>query len=508
MFFQVDDQFQVNPKSLDLARMAMDGTLDGLAALGLWVMAGSTCQAKLTDGVVDLKDLISLTLSKDVAERLAGHLCEVGLWHGPGHDCERCPDVEEGHYLFHDWFDLRYDRAEAYKISVRKKKELKDRGIINAVWARDRVSMDATPGKGDVAKCRYCARIVKRADRRGPGRWELDHVDPNLAIGPENIVVSCLECNRRKGARTPEEAGMVLLPPPGAAMPRVSGDEPVEGIDSDLDLGNDGPTQASVGSEWTPEAVSAGVPRVSGDEPAGRLSDGVLPEVLASGKSSLSDSAEAGTIAGVPETVLATQGGESVTIPAKSPEPVVYEVFTKGSEQDKREKTGEKSNVATFGFTFDFCDTNGCECRETVYTLSPPAGGRVRGPAYGDGRVKAGLNNSGLTQGAGKVSAGSEKGLAGSRPGDGTGSGGVGASVPAVGHGVASGGSGRGVRRRKKRSRGRAGAVPEVVVPGRLGSPWRGWHGAPSDVTETVCDEHGQHWPCRFCQGGGDDAGS
>ena len=44
----------------------------------------------------------------------------------------------------------------------------------------------------------------------------LDHVDPALAIGATNIVVSCQRCNQTKGQRTPEAAEMVLLPAPGA----------------------------------------------------------------------------------------------------------------------------------------------------------------------------------------------------------------------------------------------------------------------------------------------------
>jgi len=45
----------------------------------------------------------------------------------------------------------------------------------------------------------------------------LDHVLPKSRGGPktwDNIVSSCHKCNEKKGARTPEEAGMKLLKEP------------------------------------------------------------------------------------------------------------------------------------------------------------------------------------------------------------------------------------------------------------------------------------------------------
>lgn len=57
--------------------------------------------------------------------------------------------------------------------------------------------------------CRYCGRA--------PSRFTLDHVDPKSRGGshdPANLVTACGSCNSRKGARTPEEAGMALLPIP------------------------------------------------------------------------------------------------------------------------------------------------------------------------------------------------------------------------------------------------------------------------------------------------------
>lgn len=59
--------------------------------------------------------------------------------------------------------------------------------------------------------CQYCGR------RYGSQRLSLDHVMPKSRGGPtnwENIVCCCLDCNVRKGGRTPHEAGMALMKVP------------------------------------------------------------------------------------------------------------------------------------------------------------------------------------------------------------------------------------------------------------------------------------------------------
>jgi 5-methylcytosine-specific restriction endonuclease McrA len=58
--------------------------------------------------------------------------------------------------------------------------------------------------------CQYCGRRFSRSE------LNLDHVVPRSQGGLsrwENVVCSCHTCNRRKGGRTPEQAGMKLLRP-------------------------------------------------------------------------------------------------------------------------------------------------------------------------------------------------------------------------------------------------------------------------------------------------------
>ena len=53
--------------------------------------------------------------------------------------------------------------------------------------------------------------LVREIDR---SELNLDHVIPRAQGGTstwENVVCSCLRCNRQKGGRSPDEAGMNLL---------------------------------------------------------------------------------------------------------------------------------------------------------------------------------------------------------------------------------------------------------------------------------------------------------
>ena len=61
--------------------------------------------------------------------------------------------------------------------------------------------------------CLYCG------ERFPLSRLTRDHVLPRTLGGRdrwENVATACLSCNRRKGARTPEQAGMRLLAVPYA----------------------------------------------------------------------------------------------------------------------------------------------------------------------------------------------------------------------------------------------------------------------------------------------------
>lgn len=63
----------------------------------------------------------------------------------------------------------------------------------------------------DADTCQYCGQQLPRAE------LNLDHVVPRAQGGRsswENVVCSCIQCNLRKGGRTPEQARMKLLKKP------------------------------------------------------------------------------------------------------------------------------------------------------------------------------------------------------------------------------------------------------------------------------------------------------
>ncbi len=63
----------------------------------------------------------------------------------------------------------------------------------------------------DGYRCQYCGQT------RAMSQLSLDHIVPRSLGGRttwENVVCSCLNCNSRKGGRTPTQAGMKLLSTP------------------------------------------------------------------------------------------------------------------------------------------------------------------------------------------------------------------------------------------------------------------------------------------------------
>jgi 5-methylcytosine-specific restriction endonuclease McrA len=73
----------------------------------------------------------------------------------------------------------------------------------------------------DDHRCQYCAQ------RFSPAQLTFDHVMPVARGGHkgwDNIVTCCIPCNRRKGNRTPEEAGLRLIRRPRRpeALPALS----------------------------------------------------------------------------------------------------------------------------------------------------------------------------------------------------------------------------------------------------------------------------------------------
>lgn len=221
-WLKIDDAFGAHPKIM----------LAGNEAVGLWVRCASWSSAHLTDGFVP-EAVVLMYGSKRLAQRLVdARLFEprsVGP-DGPG-------------YAVHDFLIYNPSRNEVESERARRN-ELRDPELVAAVKQRD----------GN--RCRYCAQVVKWTDRRGPTGGTLDHVVPGLAGGVDNVVVACRACNGAKKNRTPAEAGMILLPPPGEEPP-TAGARPAPKPSSDL-----GPTQVRLAAVPDPEADAPGTGRV------------------------------------------------------------------------------------------------------------------------------------------------------------------------------------------------------------------------------------------------------
>ena len=118
-YFPVDDNLHAHPK-VDIA---------GLAAMGLWTLAGSWSKQATTGGFIPAERVRKLGGTKV----LAGKLVTAGLW-----------DVTPGGYQFHDWdhqagnFDAetektRRDSERARARDRKREQRERDRGVTSPV---------------------------------------------------------------------------------------------------------------------------------------------------------------------------------------------------------------------------------------------------------------------------------------------------------------------------------------------------------------------------------------
>ena len=185
---KLDDGFADHPKVLNAGPTAA------------WLYIEGLCYAAryLTDGAILDSSLGGLgQLTRGRARKLADRLVEVGLWEKNG-----------AGYSIHDYLEYNPSRAQVLddrQIARRRTAMNNDPDLTKTVKARDK------------DKCRYCGKRVNWRDRRSPTGGTYDHVLPVSQGGAEdseNIVVACRKCNLIKGARTPEESGIQLLPAP------------------------------------------------------------------------------------------------------------------------------------------------------------------------------------------------------------------------------------------------------------------------------------------------------
>lgn len=130
----------------------------------------------------------------------------------------RVVDAEHRTFDFEEWFELSVDDGHDW-IGTSRGPIRVPRVIVLTLFDRVprrhvRFSRSNVLTR-DGYTCQYCGVRPPRSE------LNLDHVVPRAHGGRstwENVVASCVSCNRSKGGRTPEQAGLRLRRPP--ARPR------------------------------------------------------------------------------------------------------------------------------------------------------------------------------------------------------------------------------------------------------------------------------------------------
>lgn len=191
---RLDDQFHAHPKT----RAAWQREP---RAVGMHVMAISYCAGLLTDGFID-EHFVGEKLPRPAERRrVTSALVDAGLW-----------EPADGGWLIHDWLDYQESSVE---IALRRSG---NRGGRDQNLDKDRKDLSRDPElirrvrARDLDKCRFCGRQISWKNRRGSDGGTYVFISALGEKSAENVVVSCRECSERKGSRTPEQAGMRVLP--------------------------------------------------------------------------------------------------------------------------------------------------------------------------------------------------------------------------------------------------------------------------------------------------------
>ncbi|CAM3740231.1 hypothetical protein ACXYTP_19235 [Tsukamurella ocularis] len=222
VWFKVDDALHSHPK----ARRA------GLAAIGLWALAGSHCMAYLTDGYVER--WVVESWPDGVA--LAGRLVDAGLW-------DTHPD---GGWMFHDWRLYQPTKAQVDE-DRRKERERK------AAWRESKRSgtdggrPGGTPG-------------VSPGGGPGGRHGSPTRPDPTRPSTPNGVLPDARADGGRPGGTTAFGDGTPIPPEPDddrAELVLVTDDAPV------VEIGSRAP-KVHIGSSvqtLVRQHVPAGIPK-------------------------------------------------------------------------------------------------------------------------------------------------------------------------------------------------------------------------------------------------------
>lgn len=274
-FWQESDTFHDDPRWAALAG-GHSVTVDQLQAGYVRLMSSSA--RHMSSGWLTRETAQSLCRPL-VLERLSTKVLPdmAPLLHTRGDECSCFEAWLDGYeYVIH-WFLKRNPAKRETERHRAQKREREDPRVRAQVYDRDG------------GCCRYCrsgpmkkAGMGRAKDRRRIIHY--DHVDPDALAGDDlsNLVVSCARCNDEKGARTPFEADMVLLPVPTEVEKRewYAREEPArfDRPDTTPDSAQTAPQTAD--RTAVPTAVETAVPTpvpgavVSGEVRPGAADDG------------------------------------------------------------------------------------------------------------------------------------------------------------------------------------------------------------------------------------------
>lgn len=124
---KVDDRFFDHPKARAAGK-------DGRALF----LAGLCHSAdQLTDGLISTHDLALIAAKAEVRPRATpALLVDIGLWHGPEHDCPDCGQPPEGHLIVHNFHAYQPSAAseKARRSELSRKRAEAGRLGANARW--------------------------------------------------------------------------------------------------------------------------------------------------------------------------------------------------------------------------------------------------------------------------------------------------------------------------------------------------------------------------------------
>lgn len=99
LWFKVDVNYTEHPKIVQA----------GPAAAMVDVAGMGYCARYLTDGLIPQAQAHRIV---PAGRRLVRRLIEVRRWHGPGHDCPRCPPCPDDSYVIHDYLPAQTSREQ------------------------------------------------------------------------------------------------------------------------------------------------------------------------------------------------------------------------------------------------------------------------------------------------------------------------------------------------------------------------------------------------------------